>query len=91
MECLDILKSVEEIVQNVIDDTTVQLTRQTAIGEVPGWDSLSHIRIMLSIEKKFKMKYTAEETDRKLLLGTESRLRRGVIAFGDRITLAQGG
>lgn len=57
----DILSSIEEIVRRILENETIKLTNQITINQVPGWDSLNHIRIIIAIENKFKMKYTAEE------------------------------
>jgi acyl carrier protein len=34
-----------------------QLTEATTAPEVPGWDSLSHVRILCAVEKEFKVRF----------------------------------
>lgn len=51
----------KEIMQDVFDDDKIEPTVAMTADDVEGWDSLSHIRLMVSIEKKFKVKFTNAE------------------------------
>jgi acyl carrier protein len=51
----------EEIFQNVFDEDSIQLTPQLSAKDVDGWDSLTHIRLMLTVEKAFKIEFTSSE------------------------------
>jgi acyl carrier protein len=37
------------------------LKAETTADDVDGWDSLSHIRLVLSVEKAFNVKFSAAE------------------------------
>ena len=37
------------------------LSEATAAYEVPGWDSLSHVRIVLAVEKEFGVRFRGHE------------------------------
>jgi acyl carrier protein len=50
-----------EIFTNVFDDDSIELTPELAAKDVDGWDSLAHIRLILTIEKAFKIKFTTTE------------------------------
>jgi len=39
----------------------VNITPELSAKDVAGWDSLTHIRLILSIEKAFKIKFTTSE------------------------------
>jgi acyl carrier protein len=52
------------IFRNVFDDDDLVLRPDLTANEVDGWDSLSHLRLMLSVEKAFKVKFTAAEVGR---------------------------
>jgi acyl carrier protein len=43
-----------------LDDSTV-LNEATTAEQVPGWDSLQHVRIMLALERKFHFRWDEEE------------------------------
>jgi acyl carrier protein len=50
-----------EILQDVFDDESIEATPQLTAKQVDGWDSLTHIRLMLTVEKAFKIKFTTSE------------------------------
>jgi acyl carrier protein len=49
------------VFQAVFDDETIEVTPQLTAKDVDGWDSLTHIRLILSVEKVFKIKFTNSE------------------------------
>ncbi len=49
------------IFRDVLDDDSITLTESTSAKDVPGWDSISHVLIVVAIEKKFRVKFTAGE------------------------------
>jgi acyl carrier protein len=55
------LRQVEEIFRDILDDNEIVLTPETTADDVEGWDSLSHIQLIVAIEKRFKIKFTARE------------------------------
>lgn len=50
-----------EVFRDVLDDDHLILAPDVTARQVPGWDSLSHLRLMLTIEKTFRIKFTASE------------------------------
>jgi acyl carrier protein len=46
---------------DVFDDDDIVLSPNMAAPDVSGWDSLAHIRLMLTVERKFKLKFSASE------------------------------
>ncbi len=60
-EKLLILKQLKEIFKDVFDDENLEVEPQTTAKDVEGWDSLAHIRLVVSIEKAFSMRFTASE------------------------------
>jgi acyl carrier protein len=61
MDRSDILKKVNEIFQDVLDDDSIQMNDATTAADVEGWDSLSHIQLVVAVEKAFKIKFTSLE------------------------------
>jgi acyl carrier protein len=49
-----------EIFSDVFDDD-IQVSPGLSAKDVDGWDSLSHIRLILTIEKAFKIKFSTSE------------------------------
>lgn len=50
-----------DIFHDVFDDDSIQVTPQLTAKDVDGWDSLTHIRLLLTIEKAFKIKFSTSE------------------------------
>jgi acyl carrier protein len=49
------------VFNQVFDDDTIEVTPQLTAKDVDGWDSLTHIRLILSVEKEFKIRFTTSE------------------------------
>jgi acyl carrier protein len=50
-----------EIFQEVFADDTLVFRPDLTARDVDGWDSLTHIRLMVTVERKFKIKFTITE------------------------------
>lgn len=57
----EILEQINEIFIDVIDNEDVKLKDETRAGDVDGWDSLTHIQLVVAMEKHFKIRFTAKE------------------------------
>lgn len=61
MEKQDVLKQVNDIFIDVLDDDAIVLSYDTTAADVEGWDSLTHIQLVVAIEKHFKMRFSSKE------------------------------
>jgi len=50
-----------QIFEDVFDEDSIQLTSELTAKDVDGWDSLAHIRLILTIERAFKVKFSTSE------------------------------
>jgi acyl carrier protein len=50
-----------EIFREFFDDDGLILRPEMTARDIDGWDSLAHIRLLLSIERKFHIKFSAGE------------------------------
>ena len=57
------LATVKEIMIDTFDVDDLDLTRQTTAEDVEEWDSLSHIRLMVAVERCFKVRFTNAEIE----------------------------
>ena len=61
MESEDILKQVNDIFIDILDDEKIVLSSLTSANDVEGWDSLTHIQLVVAIEKHFKIRFTSKD------------------------------
>jgi acyl carrier protein len=52
------------IFHDVLDDDEIVLAPHLTAGDVEGWDSLAHVRLILTIERAFGVSFTASEVGR---------------------------
>lgn len=55
----EILQQVQEVIRQELDNDTIVVTPETIADDVEEWDSLSNIQVIIGLEKKFGIKFTA--------------------------------
>lgn len=61
MERKEILSKVESIFQDVLDNEDIVLTEEMSASDIEEYDSLSHIQLVVAIEKAFAIKFSSKE------------------------------
>lgn len=61
MDRSSILEQLNEIFIDVIDEEKINLNEASTAKEVEGWDSLTHIQLVVAIERYFKIRFTSKE------------------------------
>lgn len=61
MEKKEILNQVQEIFRAILDNEEIVLDDNTTASDIEEWDSLTHIQLVVAIEKHFKVKFTSRE------------------------------
>jgi acyl carrier protein len=57
----EVLAQITVIFKDVLDDDSIVLKRETTAEDIEDWDSLTHIQLIVTIEKKFGFKFTTAE------------------------------
>ena len=76
MEEGQIYQRLNAIFVDVFDDDELVLKPESTADDVDGWDSLSHIRLIISVEKAFKIKFSASEVGKLKNVGELAGLIR---------------
>lgn len=61
MNAEEALSAVQEIFREILDIPDLQIMRETTASDVEDWDSLSHINLVVAIEKKFSVRFALGE------------------------------
>ena len=64
------------IFRDTLDNDTLTLTETTTAKDVEGWDSITHVLIVVAVEKKFRVKFTAGEIQQLQNAGDLAALTR---------------
>ena len=58
---MDKYKELNSIFKKVFDDDDIEIKPETTADDIDGWDSLSHVNLVLAIERNFKIKFKLSE------------------------------
>lgn len=59
----DVLKQFNQLFIDVLDEDDITLKMDTTADDIDDWDSLTHIQLVVAIEKQFNVRFTAAEID----------------------------
>ena len=57
----DLYVRLNDIFRDVFDDHSIIVREDMTADDVENWDSLTHINLIVAIEKKFKIRFTTGE------------------------------
>ena len=58
---MDVLEKINKIFCVVFEDDSIKVGNETTADDIDGWDSLSHINLVVAIEMGFGIKFTQKE------------------------------
>ena len=61
MEREEMLKKITTVFIDVLDDEDIVLSESTSADDVEDWDSLTHIQLVVGVEKAFNVRFTSAE------------------------------
>jgi len=62
-------ETVNRIFCLVFDDDTIRITPATTANDIDGWDSLSHVNLITTIEARFEIRFTQKELLKQRTVG----------------------
>jgi acyl carrier protein len=57
----DVLLELQRVFRDIFDDESITLRPTTTAADIPGWDSLNQIKIIISCERAFKIRLKPRE------------------------------
>lgn len=58
---MDSFEKLNTVFRMVFEDDTIQITTTTTADDIPGWDSLSHVNLVVAVEAAFKIRFSQRE------------------------------
>ncbi|NMC59293.1 MAG: acyl carrier protein [Candidatus Methanofastidiosa archaeon] len=58
---MNLYDQLNEVFREVFADDSIELTPETTADDIEGWDSLSHVNLMIAVELKFGIEFTQKE------------------------------
>ena len=60
----DVHDQLQDVFRRVFNDPSIVLNERMTAEDVDGWDSLTHINLIIAIEKRFGVKFATAEISR---------------------------
>jgi acyl carrier protein len=57
----EILEKIQSIFRSILDNDDLIIDYKTTSNDIEEWDSLTHIQLIVAIEKTFQIKFTSKE------------------------------
>ena len=70
---MDIIQNLIPIFKDIFNDEDLIVNSSTTAKDIDEWDSLAHIRLIVAIEKHFKLRFTAAEINELENVGEMAR------------------
>lgn len=61
MNSIEIMKKVQDIFIDILEEPSIRLENETTANDIEDWDSLTHIQLIVEIEKQFNIEFKLEE------------------------------
>jgi acyl carrier protein len=59
----EIVKTIEDCMKDVFEVDEVSIGDETTADDIEEWDSLSHVRLLVALERAFNIRFTNAEID----------------------------
>jgi acyl carrier protein len=58
---MELRDTLNQIFREVFDDTDISISPEMTANDIDGWDSLSHVNLIVAIETRFKIRFSQKE------------------------------
>jgi len=58
---MDTREKLQEVFQDVFDDDEIEIAADTTADDIDAWDSLTHVQLIVAVEKAFGLKFSTVE------------------------------
>jgi acyl carrier protein len=61
MDRNELLKQINDVFIDILDNDEIEIKEETTANDIEEWDSLTHIQLVVAIEKHFKIRFSSME------------------------------
>lgn len=58
---MNVRQRLQQVMRELFDDDDLEIRDDLTAEEVPEWDSLAHVRLIVAVEKEFGVRFTSAE------------------------------
>jgi acyl carrier protein len=58
---MELRDTLNQIFREVFDDTDISISPDMTANDIDGWDSLSHVNLIVAIETRFNIRFSQKE------------------------------
>jgi len=58
---MDVRDQLNGVFRRIFEDDKIEITNEMTAKDVPQWDSLSHINLIMEIEEEFNLRFTVDD------------------------------
>ncbi len=58
---MELQEKLNQIFREVFDDMDISISDDTTANDIDGWDSLSHVNLIVAIEGRFNIRFSHKE------------------------------
>lgn len=63
------IERLQDIFREIFDDDDIVLTNETTSDDIEDWDSLTHMQLIVEIEKEYGIRFTTAEVKKAANVG----------------------
>jgi acyl carrier protein len=81
MERKELLAEINKVFVDILDNDLIVLSEETSADDIEEWDSLTHVQLVVAVEKHFKIRFTSREIQSwknigEMIQSVESKLKQ---------------
>jgi len=58
---MNVMDKLTDVFRETFDDASIEIERTTTADDIEGWDSVSHVHLILAVERAFDLRFRAAE------------------------------
>ena len=64
-----VFATLQVIIEQVLEEEDIQITRDSTAADIPNWDSLAHVEILELVQRRFKIKFSLADLQKPKTVG----------------------